>query len=156
MKKSLIAVLAICSAVFSNAAPKYVDVTITNNTDNISGRPGCKLEFMPSLSSFIEMPAITVNSIMPGGEEKIHLEFADDPNAFPLRFANIEYIARCEGFDSQIEVFIGDRYYFADILSLGNKLSFMGSTGSYVTDKSVEEEITKKYSTYKLTIKQKQ
>lgn len=147
MKKILL-VLLMCTA-FA-ASPKSLDLTITNNTDNISGRPGCNLEFMPTLTNFIEMPKATISSIGIGSQDKIHLDFKEDTSVY--QSAEINFIARCEGFDARLNLLvIGNKYYAG--ISLGNKLSMLGSTGQVVTDKHVESTITS--AAHNLVVKQK-
>ena len=153
MKKLLMVLLATCACTNASPTEKSLDLTIVNKTDNIDGRPGCKFEFMPSLSSFIEMPKITANDITPGGEEKIHLDFSSASSI--LQSARINYIVRCEGFDARLDVIVAGNKYYAN-MSMGNKLSLMESTGSSVTDKSVVSSLTSKDSIHKLIIKQKQ
>ena len=142
MKKSLIAMLAICSAVFAAS----VDIIIVNNTNNISSRPGCMLEL-------VEGRETAMNSIMPGGEDKIHLKAM--VGLYLVLPESTTYIAKCEGFDARVEVVMMGSEYYADIFSPGDQLSFIGSTGSTVTDKRVFTRLIWGNPIHRLVISQK-
>lgn len=152
MKKILMVLLVTCAFADAVLGDRTFDLTVVNKTHDIGSRAGCKLEFMPTLSSFINIPKAKVNNVMPGGEEKIHLELK--PHIGLLQSADIKYIVRCEGFDAKLNITVAGNKYYAD-MSLDNKLSFAGSTGSIVNDKSIEAPLSKFHSVHKLIVKQK-